>query len=212
MQLTYYIIYKTTNLVNNKVYIGKHITQKLDDSYLGSGKLLRRAIVKYGVENFRKEILHVFDNEDDMNAKEQELVTEEFVLQESNYNLCVGGRGGFSYINREGLRGCQNDETHVKISNTMKERGITFGEHARNKSALAVSKRHKDGLVKYDNFKGKTHTEESKKKMSASSKGKSTGERNSQFGTRWITDGNVSKKIMKTEVIPDGWYPGRKIL
>jgi hypothetical protein len=47
------------------------------------------------VENFTKEILHVFDNEDDMNTKEKELV----VLNENSYNLCEGGKGGFSYIN-----------------------------------------------------------------------------------------------------------------
>ena len=44
----FFIIYQTTNLINNKIYIGKHQTSDLDDGYLGSGKLLLQAIKKYG--------------------------------------------------------------------------------------------------------------------------------------------------------------------
>lgn len=94
----FYTIYKITNLVNGKVYVGKHQTRVLDDGYMGSGKLIRRAVAKYGIDSFKKEILHIFDNELEMNAKEAELVTEEF-CKESNYNLCPGGHGGFGYIN-----------------------------------------------------------------------------------------------------------------
>ena len=95
----YYTINKTTNLINNKYYIGKHKTKNINDSYMGSGKILMQAIEKYGVKNFSKEILFVFDNEEDMNKKEQELV----VLSEETYNLCKGGNGGFGYINESGI-------------------------------------------------------------------------------------------------------------
>lgn len=94
----YYTIYKTTNKINGKIYVGKHQTKKLDDDYIGSGKQLRYAISKYGVENFEKEILFCFENENDMNAKEAELVTEEFCLREDTYNICPGGNGGWSYV------------------------------------------------------------------------------------------------------------------
>ena len=47
---TYYYIYKTTNVVNNKIYIGKHKSKDLDNNYLGSGKILQLAVKKYGEE------------------------------------------------------------------------------------------------------------------------------------------------------------------
>lgn len=90
----YYTIYKTTNLINGKIYIGKHITENLNDSYLGSGIRLGNSIRKYGTENFKKEILYIFENEQEMNDKEKELVTDEFCKRGDNYNLAPGGQGG----------------------------------------------------------------------------------------------------------------------
>lgn len=51
----YGYIYKTTNLINNKIYIGQHKVkeEKIDNSYYGSGKLIIQAIKKYGKENFK---------------------------------------------------------------------------------------------------------------------------------------------------------------
>jgi hypothetical protein len=91
----HYLIYKITNTIDGKIYIGKHKTNNVDDDYMGSGKYLHRAIRKYGIENFMKEILFQFDNEADMNAKEAELVTEEFCLREDTYNIALGGKGGW---------------------------------------------------------------------------------------------------------------------
>ena len=116
MQNVFFTIYKITNQINEKIYIGKHQTFTLDDGYMGSGKYLRNAIDKYGIENFKKEILFVFDNEQDMNAKEKELVTEEFVDRRDTYNLCPGGLGGFGYINRNGMQGSFTGLKHSRLT------------------------------------------------------------------------------------------------
>lgn len=90
----FYTIYKVTNLINNKIYIGKHQTMNPDDSYYGSGVAICDAISKHGKENFKKEVLFIFETEDAMNAKEKELITEEFVARRDTYNLGIGGEGG----------------------------------------------------------------------------------------------------------------------
>ncbi len=88
-----YIVYKTTNNINGKVYIGLHETENLMDEYLGSGVFLRQAIKKYGKDNFKKEVLFVFDNKEDMIVKEKELVNEGFVKRQDTYNMSMGGFG-----------------------------------------------------------------------------------------------------------------------
>lgn len=50
-----YYLYRITNLVNNKVYVGMHRSESLDNNYMGSGKLIQQAINKYGVDKFKKE-------------------------------------------------------------------------------------------------------------------------------------------------------------
>lgn len=90
----HFTVYKTTNIINGKVYIGSHITKNIHDDYLGSGKYLKQAINKYGRENFTKEVLYVFDNRADMNSMERSLVNEAFVKDRQTYNATVGGSGG----------------------------------------------------------------------------------------------------------------------
>lgn len=89
----FYTVYKTTNLTNNKIYIGLHTTNDINDGYLGSGLFLKKAIKKYGRQNFSKEILFIFNNKEDMVKKEKELVTEEFCLRKDTYNMVKGGYG-----------------------------------------------------------------------------------------------------------------------
>ena len=95
-----YYVYKITNLTNGKVYIGKrtHVNPE-KDTYMGSGKLILAAIKKYGRQNFSKEILAVFDTENEAAILEKSLVTKEFIYEGNTYNLHEGGFGGFSHIN-----------------------------------------------------------------------------------------------------------------
>ena len=87
----HYIIYKTTNLLNNKIYIGQHQTNNLDDGYFGSGYNIKKAVAKHGIQNFDTCVLFNFDSFEEMNNKEIELVNEAFIKREDTYNLVIGG-------------------------------------------------------------------------------------------------------------------------
>ena len=89
----YYLVYQITNKLNNMIYIGGHVTENINDKYMGSGTNIRKAIKQYGLENFDKSILYCFDNLEDMFAKEKELVNREFIAKDNNYNICIGGSG-----------------------------------------------------------------------------------------------------------------------
>ena len=100
----YHLVYMIVNKINNKIYIGKHTTKNPYDSYMGSGKTLKAAIKKYGLENFEKTFLYCFDSEDEAYLKESEIVTAEFVKREDTYNLVTGGKG----LSSEDMRGENN--------------------------------------------------------------------------------------------------------
>lgn len=130
----YFTVYKTTNLVNNKVYIGKHQTADLDDEYLGSGVILKEAIKKYGRKSFGKEILFVFDNEHEMNIKEKELVTAEFINRSDTYNIGIGGEGGAHFSGKS-----HTAYTKKKISDSRKN--VVYSEERRSKISEANRRR-----------------------------------------------------------------------
>jgi group I intron endonuclease len=87
------IIYKTTNLVNGKIYIGQDKNNNL--SYLGSGKILHLAFRKYGLENFNKEILEVCESIEELNEREKYWISfYDSTNRSIGYNISLGGNGG----------------------------------------------------------------------------------------------------------------------
>lgn len=68
---------------------------------MGSGLRIRRAIEKYGVENFEKTVLFECSSAEEMNAKEAEIVNEDFIARDDVYNIKLGGEGGWDDINRQ---------------------------------------------------------------------------------------------------------------
>jgi len=87
-------IYKTTNLINGKYYIGMRSNEDpWNDLYLGSGKSLKEAIKKYGKDNFNKEILGFYDTREELALIESLIVSEETVDDPNSYNMTLGGIG-----------------------------------------------------------------------------------------------------------------------
>ena len=205
----YHFIYKTTNLVNGKYYIGMHSTNDLDDGYLGSGRRLRYSINKYGKENHKVEVLEFVDTRKELADREREIVNLNEVVKEECMNLMVGGEGGF--ISEEQQR--DRSIAGGKAFSEKYKSDEVFRKEVRDRLLESVRKAHKEGKYKYDTFTGRQHTEETKRKMSESRKGKGKGEKNSQFGTCWITKEGENKKIKKNDLpnyTTKGWVRGRK--
>jgi hypothetical protein len=136
----YFLVYKIYNKITNKFYIGVHETTNINDGYMGSGVYLRRAMKKYGIDNFEKQILFIFDNREDMFAKERELVS----ISEDTYNLMNGGNGGWSYA-----RSKVTEETHKKISETMRSENYkNKTKTQREKSSVRIKQLQKDPFVR----------------------------------------------------------------
>ena len=206
----FYTIYMITHAESGKIYIGKHKTDDLDDSYLGSGKILRRAISKYGKDSFSKEILFVFDNPEDMNCKEAELVTEEFCARSDTYNLCPGGKGGWGYVNKAGknLYGSNaSNFANAGIKGRKRIEELKKDPDWVKNTSLKISRALKGKQI----WLGKAHTEDTKKKIGLANSKSQSGKKNSQYGTMWITDGKKNAKIKADDVIPDGWRKGRSV-
>lgn len=120
--MTHYLIYKITNLVNGKMYIGKHVTDNIEDNYWGSGLLIKKAIHKYGIENFIFDVLIDLKNEEELDLLEKAVVNEDFVNRPDTYNMKVGGDGGFppQYGEKNPFYGKHHsDATKNKISQSV---------------------------------------------------------------------------------------------
>lgn len=222
-----YIIYKITNLINKKIYIGQHVTCNINDDYMGSGIYLKHAIEKHGIENFKKEILFECNNQEELDKKEAELVNEEFIKRKDTYNLNLGGSSWY-YVNKSGK--AKSSEhwklAHKKFLQLLNTDSVYKKEHY-IKVSIGIKNAYKDPnkfiRLKSGEFKGKKaafygkkHKEEVKLKMSNSHKGLIAGENNPNYGKVWIynPDLKINKSVKKEELdlyLNQGWFKGRKL-
>lgn len=207
----YYFIYKTTNKINGKYYIGMHKTDNLEDGYLGSGTYFSRALEKYGKENFEREILEYCDSDEEMHNAESRYITEDIVNDKNSYNLKLGGYGGWDYANKVLKENRSNPEYYEKWY-----RNVITANSSQSKRDK-VSKTLKLHWKMFGAaWTGKHHKESTKRKISEKSAKHQKGSGNSQYGTCWISNTLIKKSIkIKKEFlfdyITEGWIKKRII-
>ena len=198
--------YKITNIINGHYYFGVHKTNNLEDGYMGSGKRLKYAIKKYGIENFEREILEFFDTYEEALDFENEIVSEDLVLDKNCYNLKRGGRGGFeSTISQKG---------GISAGNLHKERlkDPEILKKYQEIGSQTLIRLRKEGKIPINtDWTGKRHNEKTKLIIGRKNSEYQKGSGNSQYGTCWITNESENKKIRKGDLIPRGWRLGRKL-
>ena len=207
-----FTVYKTTNTLNGKSYIGVHRTEDPNDSYLGSGNLIGKAIKKYGRDAFEKEVLFDFDTPEEMFAKERELVNDAFRKRADTYNLAKGGKNPFKGYASEKMAEWGRMGAKAQADRAAKD--PVFRRHLQEQWGRARAKARETHTLEPFDWTGRTHSEETKAKMSEAALGR-TGEQSSGFGTCWICKpGDKLRKVQKAELarwLDQGWQRGRVI-
>lgn len=169
----------TENLINGKKYIGqrKYRNNKTDDTYLGSGINIKRAIEKYGSENFKKTILEECENREELNDAERRYIKEYNAVEDPMfYNMAAGGEGQFdpSPEIREKFRqshlGYKHTEEYKQfMSERMSgENHPLFGTHPSDETRKKLSEAQLRRNLKGENnpWFGHVYTEEEKQRIS----------------------------------------------
>jgi len=197
-----HIIYKITNLLNGKFYIGKHSSKKNNDNYFGSGIAINNAIKKYGIKNFKKEILFEFETEQEALQQESKIVNIKLINDPNCYNMTMGGRGSFFH--------CQTPETREKIAKKL--RGKKLSEEHKKKISSKGRKHSKTFKEKMkirmsginNPMYGKKHSIETLEKIRNSSTGRKLSEESrkkiSKFHKGKILSLETRKKISQNQI------------
>ena len=208
-----YCIYKITNLINGKTYIGQHKYKKLDDTYMGSGVYLGKAKKKYGIENFKKEIiLSDIDNRELANDYEQFYILWNKALGKAEYNLDNGGKGPLQFTS----------ETRQKLSNAHKgkfgKNNGMYGKHHTEETKKRISESVKLAIPPetrariYAKNTGQKRTAETREKMSKAMRGKIRSAEHCLHlsealkGRHYYTNGIITVRRYEC---PAGFWPGR---
>lgn len=229
-----YYIYLIVNKVNGKTYVGQRKSSKEChlDRYMGSGKLLKKAKQKYGIENFEKFLIQYCYSKEETDKTERFWIAEYRRRGKAEYNIADGGQGG-------GFKGKHHtEESKRKTSGSCKgafkseavrqklskaHKGKNFSdEHKQNLSESLKGKnkgkhradeqrRRMSEAEKGENnpFYGKHHSDESKRKISESKKGTPSwnkGKKLGSNGTHWYNNGKIN---IKAKECPEGFVKGR---
>lgn len=196
MKQYYGYIYKITNNLNGKIYVGLRTSSCFDKSYWGSGVHIHRAIQKYGVENFSREILQWCYTREELNDCERFWISKLNAQDMSvGYNITCGGEGGntYQYLTEEQMNAIRPKlsmhnrdantiklwREHLRVSNTG-ENNPMYGKHHTADARQKMSDAKKGKFVPWN--KGKPMTEEQKRKISESQKRRIAQNRSAHSG------------------------------
>lgn len=167
----YNFIYKTTNILNNRYYIGRHSTNNLKDGYIGSGTMLKRSIKKYGLQNFKFEILYFCENFKELVKLEKHIINQSLLKDDLCMNMCEGGLTPILFGEHNGNFGNKWSED-MKKSLSIKKTGKYVGElnpfynkkHSKE-TILKLSNNAKTRTGDKNPFYGRSHNDDTKKKI-----------------------------------------------
>jgi hypothetical protein len=191
--------YITTNLINGKQYVGTHSTDSIDDGYLGSGKYLKDSVKKYGKENFKREIICLYETEKQAFDNEEKYIIEYNTLVPNGYNISpkggINGKGSLSEETKKlisdlrmGKTPWNKGKTNIYSEESLKKmRNTKIGRITSNKTKEKLS----------NLFKGRILNEEWKEKISIAHKGKIHSKEHIENFIKANTGRKLSKEIRK---------------
>jgi hypothetical protein len=188
----YHIVYLTTNLINNKIYVGVHSPTNLDDGYFGSGKVLKWAIRKYGKENFKRQILHYCLDVEHAYTIETQIVDDWFINRKDTYNCFLGGKGNRCNKHTDISKAIIKEKRKLQVMKPMSDEhkkrlsilftGREVSDEQRKKQSETIKEKYKNGykqseesILKCKETKkrnGYVVSEETRNKMSENGAGK----------------------------------------
>jgi len=181
-------VYIWTNKINGKKYIGLH-KGKVDDGYIGSGVLFKRAIDKHGIESFNRQILYFeYESEENLYQREFDIINEFNAVKDREFYNTTNYDPKYVEFQKGARTRVFSDETKELI------RQARTGTIALEETKQKMSESQKNRIF----------SEEHRKKLSDSQK----GDKNHQSGKKWYNNGEIDKTFYPDER-PDGWVLGR---
>jgi hypothetical protein len=211
----YHYIYRTTCIVTGKYYLGMHSTYDLNDGYIGSGKLLGRSVNVHGKENHVCAILEHYFSREWLREREAELVCAEMLTDPMCMNISLGGSSWpNNIINADSCRQTAKNKISQQRQQWLRDNDPEWAKQTKtNRSSAGIA--NLPGTPP-PSFKGKNHTEETKKKIGDNVSKSARGTGNSQYGTMWIFS-EIEKRTIKINRedidlwLSRNWKLGRKM-
>lgn len=208
----YHFVYKVLCNTTNRFYVGVHSTECIDDGYLGSGTALKNSLKKYGRSDHIREILKFFDSIEEAYLYERELVTQDMLKDPLCMNLALGGLGGVGHQGAGPRRMAELRQLDTEWAK-MHSQALSQG----------IKKAHASGNYPNWGFQAINAKINSEKALSESSRkkrldtfekiGHAKGSKNSQYGTKWVSNEHETIKINSANLdsyLSKGYIRGRK--